>query len=720
MKNKNKSDLNQDKNEVSKKQSIKSIIQADELDFSSIFDYHRHLFQEYRKKFGELMTSEGILEDTSGNLVLNKELIKKDFSEIEKLQTRPSKSQFDEIENKLSKNLEKSTGMNTRVPVQKKEGLKKYQNPLIRRFEAQIIKQTEPIFSFIKENNTETLGISSFFLDSLRILNKEIKEFYVQYINFFDYTKESVEHLHYTLIDFLKLVDDKFLVFKTHIENLNQHLESTNHNLNLNLENIFKHLNTKSDINKQEIEALTNEFKSTSNHFTKELEKTFNHLDTKSDLNKQEIEALNNKFESTSNHFTKELEKIFTHLESKINTTIQKFEDLDNRQILTANHFTKKLEELFHHLDTQSNLKLQRIEKLENDFLEVKDIANKLYNESVKRSSELFQINDMRQESVELKQAEILDWLNNMQKSFDDQKNKIGSLSEFDLMVKEKFDKIDEISKSFNLLKKNIKDFEQKGFSHIIPLIKEKVTDDKESKSKKFPTSIIDESEYFLFEERFRGKSEDIKKRQDSYISYFKNNSPVIDIGCGKGEFLDILKENNIESYGIDINTAMIEYCKNKGHNVIQSDLVKHLDSLEQDSIGGIFSAQTIEHIQPEKIISFIKLSYDKLKKGGNIIIETLNPLSLYSLTNFYYKDLFHIKPIHPQTLAFLLEVAGFKDIKINYISPVDKKEIVSQIENTYTYHEGIRENLEDINRNFSKINDFLYGFQEYFGVGVK
>ncbi|MFQ5353912.1 MAG: class I SAM-dependent methyltransferase, partial [Thermodesulfobacteriota bacterium] len=119
--------------------------------------------------------------------------------------------------------------------------------------------------------------------------------------------------------------------------------------------------------------------------------------------------------------------------------------------------------------------------------------------------------------------------------------------------------------------------------------------------------------DYFGFESAFRPSEEIIKERQRRYIEFFKGKDPVVDIGCGRGEFLDLLKEEQIEAIGVDVNKEMLERCRKKGCKVVNSDFMEHMASMPDVSAGGIFSAQFVEHIPFDQLDAFFKASYKKL-----------------------------------------------------------------------------------------------------------
>jgi O-antigen chain-terminating methyltransferase len=209
---------------------------------------------------------------------------------------------------------------------------------------------------------------------------------------------------------------------------------------------------------------------------------------------------------------------------------------------------------------------------------------------------------------------------------------------------------------------------------------------------------------YFLFENRFRGSREDIMKRQEIYLPILletwerlKNRGGyVLDIGCGRGELLESLREKGIEARGVDSNNDMVRSCKERGLIVESADAITFLKGIKNDSLCGIFAAQFIEHLPVDVLTEFVRLCFDKLQKGGKLIFETLNPESFYAM-KWFYLDLSHQKPVHPQAISFLLEANGFYNVEVRFMTPVpdfDKLDAAAQ--------------------NLKKLNNFLFGFQEY------
>jgi SAM-dependent methyltransferase len=164
---------------------------------------------------------------------------------------------------------------------------------------------------------------------------------------------------------------------------------------------------------------------------------------------------------------------------------------------------------------------------------------------------------------------------------------------------------------------------------------------------------------YRGFEDIFRGSEEFIRQRQRLYIDVIGAREPVLDVGCGRGEFLDLLKEAGIEARGVDIDEGMVEHCREKGHDVELADANAYLERQADDSLGAIFAAQVIEHLPYEELVRFFSLAGAKLAPGAVFIAETVNPHSLPALKAFWV-DPTHRNPIFPEVAAALARLAGF------------------------------------------------------------
>jgi len=188
----------------------------------------------------------------------------------------------------------------------------------------------------------------------------------------------------------------------------------------------------------------------------------------------------------------------------------------------------------------------------------------------------------------------------------------------------------------------------------------------------------LEDFQYAGFENRYRGSEASVREQQEAYLAYFKPGKKVLDLGCGRGEFLELLAEKGIEAEGVDINEQMLEACRDKGYKCRNADILETLAACEDNSLGGIFSSQVAEHLPPAYLKRMIELAYFKLAPDGIIVLETINPASVFALVQIYFLDISHQQPIHPQALKFLAESAGFANVEIKLSSPLETEPLQS------------------------------------------
>jgi SAM-dependent methyltransferase len=174
--------------------------------------------------------------------------------------------------------------------------------------------------------------------------------------------------------------------------------------------------------------------------------------------------------------------------------------------------------------------------------------------------------------------------------------------------------------------------------------------------------------DYFAFESRMRGSVDAIRERQRAYVDDFRGNVPVLDIGCGRGELLGLLREAGLEARGIDADADMVAYARGEGLDVEQADLVDYLEQLDDRSLGGIFMGQVVEHLPAPTLVTALRLTAAKLRPGGVLVAETINPLSPLALRS-YFADLTHAQPLVPETLELLARQAGFADTDVRFLN---------------------------------------------------
>ncbi len=173
---------------------------------------------------------------------------------------------------------------------------------------------------------------------------------------------------------------------------------------------------------------------------------------------------------------------------------------------------------------------------------------------------------------------------------------------------------------------------------------------------------------YLEFEDRFRGSSESIRQAQERYLTLFPPTSgsgAILDIGCGRGEMLELLAASGYRAIGVDTDANMVELCRSKGLTVVHGDGLHYLEVTENHSLQGIFCAQVIEHLVTSDIERLVELAYQKLMPNAVIVMETINPRSLFALGNHFLADVSHVRPVHPETLRFICEQIGFDQVRL-------------------------------------------------------
>jgi SAM-dependent methyltransferase len=205
------------------------------------------------------------------------------------------------------------------------------------------------------------------------------------------------------------------------------------------------------------------------------------------------------------------------------------------------------------------------------------------------------------------------------------------------------------------------------------------------------------EALYVSFEDHFRGTREDIKERCKIYLPLMQEAGlgtdamPILDLGCGRGEWLELLREEGLQGRGLDINPILVEECRKRGLEVVEDDIIAYLRTLPDASVGGITGFHIIEHLPFEILIKSLDETVRVLKPGGLAIFETPNPQNILVGSCSFYIDPTHRHPLHSQTMQFLAEARGFCHVKIVYlhpseISPLQESTEVAKRFNEYFY----------------------------------
>jgi len=192
--------------------------------------------------------------------------------------------------------------------------------------------------------------------------------------------------------------------------------------------------------------------------------------------------------------------------------------------------------------------------------------------------------------------------------------------------------------------------------------------------------SAAESATYVGFEDRFRGSSNEIAGRVQAYLPILSGTSDIVDIGCGRGELLGLLKEKGIAARGIDANPAMVELCRARGLSVERSDALEFLTRQADGSIGGLVAIQVVEHFAPPYLSRFLETAYHRMRPGAPLVLETINPACWMAFFETYIRDLTHERPLHPDTLRYLVQAAGFAKVDVQFREPVPERDRLEQV----------------------------------------
>jgi 2-polyprenyl-3-methyl-5-hydroxy-6-metoxy-1,4-benzoquinol methylase len=182
----------------------------------------------------------------------------------------------------------------------------------------------------------------------------------------------------------------------------------------------------------------------------------------------------------------------------------------------------------------------------------------------------------------------------------------------------------------------------------------------------------LDAWQYVAFENLFRGSQDEIRKRLDDYGRLFEGASDVLDVGCGRGEFLDILAARGISARGIDLNREMVDECRSRGLDATEIDALSYLRSQADESLGGLIATQVVEHFEPPYLLAFLDQAQRVLRPRAIIVLETINVACWLAFFESYLRDLTHARALHPDTLKYLVTANGFVDAEVQYRVPVE------------------------------------------------
>jgi SAM-dependent methyltransferase len=215
---------------------------------------------------------------------------------------------------------------------------------------------------------------------------------------------------------------------------------------------------------------------------------------------------------------------------------------------------------------------------------------------------------------------------------------------------------------------------------------------------------------FAAFDERFRGTRTNIKEQLRVYLTPLKeakigtSGSPIVDLGCGRGEWLELLQEEGMQGIGVEHNRVLVDECRQAGLNVVERDILTYLCALPNSSVSGVTGFHIIEHLPFEVLLDLFDETVRVLQPGGVAIFETPNPQNVLVSTLGFYNDPTHRTPLPSTLLKFIAEVKGLQHIKLLQLHPFPETHKVQEA--------GL-----EVARRF---NELFYGPQDYGLVGWK
>jgi SAM-dependent methyltransferase len=190
----------------------------------------------------------------------------------------------------------------------------------------------------------------------------------------------------------------------------------------------------------------------------------------------------------------------------------------------------------------------------------------------------------------------------------------------------------------------------------------------------------IDSLTYVGFEDRFRGTQDEIRARVEDYLPILASASDVLDVGCGRGELLDLLRQRGVTARGVDTSDAMVQLCRARGLDVERDDALGFLARQQDGSLGGLVAIQVVEHFEPAYLLRFLETAHHALREGAPLVLETINPACWMAFFECYIRDITHRQALHPDTLRYLVQTSGFSNVDVHYRAPVSEADRLARV----------------------------------------
>lgn len=218
---------------------------------------------------------------------------------------------------------------------------------------------------------------------------------------------------------------------------------------------------------------------------------------------------------------------------------------------------------------------------------------------------------------------------------------------------------------------------------------------------------------YIGFEDQFRGTREQIRARLADYMPIFAGMKDVLDVGCGRGELLDLFRAHGIDARGVDMNGAMVDACRERGLEATTGDAVSYLEALPDGSLGGLIAIQVVEHLDPPVLVRFLETAFLKMRPGAPIVLETINAACWMAFFETYIRDLTHARPLHPDTLKFLVQASGFSHSDVRFRAPVVEQDRLPRVDAAAVSAE-LAPIVHALNAHADQLNARLFSAMDY------
>ena len=232
-------------------------------------------------------------------------------------------------------------------------------------------------------------------------------------------------------------------------------------------------------------------------------------------------------------------------------------------------------------------------------------------------------------------------------------------------------------------------------------------------------SASVDSLTYVGFEDRFRGSQDEIRSRLNEYLPVLASASDVVDVGCGRGELLDLLRQHRVTARGVDTNEGMVHLCRGRGLDVEQSDALGFLERQPDGSLGGLAAIQVVEHFEPAYLLRFLETAYHKMREGAPLVLETINPACWMAFFETYLRDITHQQALHPDTLRYLVQTSGFASVDVRFRAPVRESDRLNRVsdrdsDSTTAAPAALASVIQTVNDHADKLNARLFSSMDY------